>query len=173
VRATTATEEVEMKKILWSVIGRTRNGWHATGAGPVKSFGNSGGTYREKERVTTYSNSEATLADLAANAVDGALVYDMTGVDEGLATRFVVSGPMVDPALATGEVKRFGEEDRKAAARMLPDLEGSFHTFAKAAQNPKFSGLDTVAPDVYIGLVRALPGARVGRVHGGAVVWEG
>ena len=54
---------------------------------------------------------------------------------------------------------------------MLPALEGEFKTFAAAAQDAAYSGLDQVGVEVYADLVRAT-GARVGRKQNGAAVWE-
>jgi hypothetical protein len=136
----------------WQIIGRGWNGWHAA----AKNVTSSGGT----------------LEDYLAKAAEGALVYDGSEADRDAFAALVISGPMVAPELAPGTVRRFG--DRETAARMAGPggLTGAFKTLALAAQDPSYGGLDYVAPDVYVTLLRRVPGMRLGTAQAGAVVWE-
>lgn len=140
------------------IIGRGKCGWHASGV----------------SRWGTFSSSGGTLDKYASEAPDGCPVYDAHDADTGAFASLVISGPMVDTRLNPGEIKPFGEANKRAALGMLGPggLSGSFATLAVMAISG-LGSLDSVAPDVYIQLLREkVPGVRIGRVEGGRVVWE-
>lgn len=144
----------------WSLIGRGLAGWHAT----AKSMTSDGGqlepyTYWTGERCAGY----------AAEAEEGALVYDASKADAVAFVNLVVMGPMVDPGLDPHEVRKF--DDHEALGRMLPALEGGYATVA-AATLAGLCSLDCVGVGVYEHLLRKVNGIRIGRVHGGRVEWE-
>lgn len=159
----------------WAVIGRGLNGWHAISSdGKISSSGGRLENY-------TYWTGQKCDGYLAA-AAEGALLYDAehlkrTPAEDDFA-RLVLSGPMVDPGLGPEGVRRFGEQERKAAARMLPGLEGGFQAIAEAAlaeppaEPEKYGSLDNVGTAVYERLLRKIPGLRIGRARGGVAVWE-
>jgi hypothetical protein len=141
----------------WLVIGRGFNGWHASRVNCSLS-----GAY-----------GEARGAELARDAADGALVYDASAADSGAFVRLVLSGPMVDPALPPDGVDSCSAGLRHAMLEMAPALGGAFQTYALAAQDEKFRGLDRVGTGVYEALLRTVPGVKIGRVVAGEIVWEG
>lgn len=147
----------------WAVIGRGFNGWHATGV-DVSSSGGDLNPY-------TYWTGAAVPGYLA-EAIEGALVYDASEADSVAFTRHVMNGPMVNPALAPNEVDRFTKADRDRALQMAPALGGGFKTLAVLAQSEKFTGLDRVGVGVYEGLLRKIPGVKIGKVVKGKVEWE-
>ena len=136
----------------YSIIGRGKAGWHAAGH--------------------NVSSSGGTLDGYLKDARNGALIYDAHDADTDAFTHLVIAGPMVDPDLPPGGVRRFGDQD--AAARMCGPggLTGAFKTIATLAQDASYSGLDYVACDVYETLLRAVPGMKIGHVHNGTVVWR-
>jgi len=134
----------------YGIIGRGKAGWHAA--------------------AHNVSSSGGTLDGYVAQADEGALVYDGDGADYDTFARLVISGPMVDPGLAPGTVKRF--TDTETAARMADGLEGAFKALAELAQDATYGGLDYVAVDVYEGLLRGVPGVKIGHVRAGVVEWE-
>ena len=84
----------------WHIIGRGFNGWHATGVDCSSSGGDLlGYTYWTGKECSGY----------AAEAVEGAPVYDASGLDDynstsyDLFVNFVCNGPMVKPGLKKGE----------------------------------------------------------------------
>jgi hypothetical protein len=79
---------------------------------------------------------------------------------------------MVNTKLAPEAIQRFSQKDRECALRMSVALEGAFKTYALAAQDERFGGLDYVGVGVYEALLRKVPGVRIGHVLAGAVVWE-
>jgi hypothetical protein len=82
-----------------------------------------------------------------------------------------ITMPMVSPDLDPGEVDRLGERGRKSAGEMMPLLGGAFQDLAALAQNHEFSGLDQVAPDIFVELYRR-EGARVGVIRDRLIIWE-
>lgn len=136
----------------WREIGRGAGGWHAN--------------------RHNCSSTGGSLEGYLKDAEEGCLVYDGKGANLAKWVHLVVSGPMVGHNLPPGTVDRFSDKDREAARTMLPGLSGGFEKLALAAQHPKFTGLDQVALDVYEGLLRQVPGVRIGHVVGGQVVWE-
>jgi hypothetical protein len=147
----------------WAVVGRGFNGWHAQGI----DVSSSGGQLDPYE----YWTGEK-VAGYLAEAIEGALVYDAEKADPVAFTRHVMGGPMVNPALAPNEVDSFTKADRDTALRMAPALGGGFKTLAVIAQSEKFTGLDRVGVGVYEGLLRKVPGVRIGKVVKGKVEWE-
>jgi hypothetical protein len=138
------------------VVGRGLAGWHAKGINVSSSGGDlDNGVYWTGEPTIGYRHE----------AVDGALIYDAIDADPDAFTRFIISGPMVDPKLPAGGV------DRGTLAAMVPGLE-AFLGLGVAALDPAYSGLDNVAVDVYRELLRAIPGIKLGTITGGVVVWE-
>jgi hypothetical protein len=149
---------------VYHVIGRGLSGWHGKGINVSSSGGG-------LEDAPWWAGG--VQYGYLGSAVDGCLVYDASGpeVDVDAFCKFIISGPMVDPALAPGAVSRF--TDRGTAARMAPGLEGAFGTIAALAASESYGGLDTVGVDVYRGLLRAVPGVKVGTVHAGVIAWDG
>ena len=138
------------------MIGRGRNGWHANNDTSSLS-----GAYAEEDGDR-----------LARDAIDGALVYDAENADEQAFVTLVMRGPMCKTSLAPDAISPFTGGDRKAALEMIPFLGGGFRTYALAAQDETFSGLDQVGVGVYEGLLRKVPGVRIGRVVGGEIAWD-
>lgn len=142
-----------MTRDRYGIIGRGKAGWHAA--------------------AHNVSSSGGTLAGYLTEAADGALVYDADAADYDTFSDLVISGPMVDPGLPAGAVRRFSDGETSARMAGPGGLTGAFRTLAVAAQSPAFSGLDYVACDVYETLLRAVPGVKIGHVRAGAVEWEG
>jgi hypothetical protein len=136
----------------YGVIGRGKAGWHAA--------------------AHNVSSSGGTLDGYLAQAAEGALVYDADGADYDAFSDLVISGPMVDPGLAPGTVRRFTDGETAQAMCGPGGLEGAFKSLAMAAQSPTYSGLDSVACDVYATLLATVPGVKIGYVRAGAVVWR-
>lgn len=140
----------------WKVIGRGINGWHA------------------KNDTTSlsgaYGDDDGTR--LARNAVDGALVYDAQDADLSAFSALVTRGPMINTEIPPDMIESFSSELRRAALEMAPALGGGFQAYALAAQDPRCTSLDLVGVGVYEGLLRKVPGVRIGRVMAGAIVWE-
>ena len=148
----------------YHVVGRGKAGWHAKGINVSSSGGDlENGVYWTGAPTTGYRHQ----------AVDGALIYDAKDADDAAFTRFVISGPMVDPSLDPEGVDRFGAEDRATAARMAPSLDGAFGVLAVMAQSDTFSGLDSVGVNVYRRLLRQVPGIKIGTIRAGGIIeWE-
>jgi hypothetical protein len=140
----------------WKVIGRGKNGWHADNGTTSLS-----GAYAEGRGI-----------ELAAEAAEGALVYDAKDADEGQFIRLVMAGPMCCCKLDPDSYDKLDGKTRKAALRMAPLMEGSFKQYALMAQNPRFGGLDQVGVHIYEGLLRQVDGMRIGHVKNGEIVWE-
>lgn len=148
-------------KTKWAIIGRGRAGWHAA----AKNVTSSGGSL---EPATYWTG--APIAGYAAEAEDGALIYDARDADEDAFSALVISGPMCDPGLPPEGINRWNDHD--AAARMAPGLSGAFHDLAIAAQSEHYSGLDYVGIAVYRRLLEKVPGVRFGRIRNGVAVWD-
>lgn len=147
----------------WDVIGRGFNGWHAAGDGVSSSGGSlDGHTYWTGAKVAGY----------LAEAKDGALVYDAENAEPSAFIALVVNGPMVQPTLPPEAVSAFDQKGRESLAHMAPGLGGGYKTLALAAQDDKFTGLDSVGVAVYERLLRKVPGVKIGKVSNGAVIWE-
>lgn len=146
-----------MYKTTWLVIGRMKAGWHAEAAGGSSSSG-------------------GTLEKYVTEAVDGTAVYDGDACDYDLVARHVLGGPMLQAGLCG--VKRFGQNDRQAAARMLPGLSGGFDTMVQIAllegesKDETYGSLDYVDWPTYKRLLAKIPGMRFGTVRNGQVIWE-
>lgn len=140
----------------WKVIGRGFNGWHADNGATSLS-----GAY-----------SDERGKELAADAVDGALIYDAKNADHGQFVSLVMSGPMCCCTIDPDSYDRLDGETRRAALRMSPLLGGAFKSYALMAQNPKFGGLDQVGVHIYEGLLRKVDGVRIGHVRDGEIEWE-
>ena len=152
----------------WHVVGRGLAGWHVCGVdADGNSVSGSGGDLEDRSWPSGF------CAGYVSEAVEGALVYDGEEADDGAFIDFVVSGPMVDPKLSPDGVRRFGETERRPAARMLVGLQGAYAVMAAAAQDERYGGLDSVGVGVYERLLRGVPGVKIGHVRGGKVVWEG
>lgn len=135
----------------YKVIGRGKVGWHAQS----ESCSSSGGTFD----------------GYVSKAEEGALVYDAEDADYGAFVKMTIAGPMLKLSLAAGQVQKFGELEREAMVRMAPGLGGSALTIAAMAVCG-LTSLDFVALDIYEGLLRNVPGMKVGHVRDGRVVWE-
>jgi hypothetical protein len=98
-------------------------------------------------------------------------VYDASEADYNAFVDLVIAGPISDPQLPPDAIVPFGAEQKQAALRMLPGLEGAFHRFAVEAI-AGLGSLDRVGLGVYEGLLRKVPGVRIGRVIDGSVAWE-
>ena len=152
----------------WHVVGRGFAGWHAAGVNVSSSGGNLDPyTYWTGEKCKGYRQE----------AVEGALVYDAEHLesDRKSASAFIkliLSGPMVSPDLPPDGVDRFSNADRKSALRMLPGLSGGYDTLAILAQDETFTGLDKVGVKVFEGLLRQVPGIKIGHIQNGEVTWE-
>lgn len=138
----------------WKVIGRGLVGWHAKSDGCSSSGGDLEGYVKE--------------------AVDGCLVYSAEEADREQFITSVIVGPMVKTSLPPNKVERFSVEDRECALDMVTvgGLSGGFRTYALMAQSEMFSGLDYVGVGVFEGLLRRIPGMRIGHYVEGEVIWE-
>lgn len=149
------SEEVSMPT--WSVLLR--------GLGPKGSVSGHGVEGGNKFTASTYSRDVGAYAD---RLIEGGWVVDKSGVPAVVGRRQTLSGPMFDVTLAAGEVDRCPQP----SSIMLDGLEGVFGELAqRRADDEQWSGLDTVAVDVYAA-GWAKVGARVGRKRGEIVVWE-
>jgi hypothetical protein len=146
----------------YHVIGRGFNGWHAVGINVRSSGGDlENGTYWTGAPTTGYR----------FQCVPDALIYDASEAEYSVFARLVISGPMVDPALAPDAGSRFG--DRETAARMAPGLSGDLQTVAMMAAAPTYGGLDTVGVNIYRDLLSRVPGIKIGRIDAdGTVIWQ-
>jgi hypothetical protein len=136
------------------LIGRGKNGWHAAGLSKWGEFSSSGGS----------------LEDYLSRAEDGTNIYDCSEADYASFASIVFSGPMVKPSLPAGTIQKFG--DMQAMAKMLPALDGDFKSIAKFAL-AGLSSLDYIATDVFFALLKEkVPGAKVGTVQQGKIVWN-
>jgi len=151
----------------WHVVGRGFAGsWHAEEINVSSSGGSlTPYTYWTGEKCTGY----------LAEAIEGALVYDAEHLerDEVASKAFihlVISGPIVKPSLPPDEVDSFSASDKKCALEMSPALGGAFKTYALLAQCEGFGGLDCVGVGVYEGLLRRIPGIKIGHVHNGEII---
>jgi|SRR5665213_1205362 len=144
------------------VIGRGKNGWHAAGVGVSTPNSSS-----------TFSTTGGELEDYLAEAGEDVLVYDAAEVEYGAWSDMVITGPMIKVDLPQGQMDRFTDKQRQTMGRMMGPggLEGDFASLAKLALSG-FSSLDFVAPDVYMALLKALPGIKLGKVKDHKVVWE-
>lgn len=133
----------------YKVIGRGKVGWHA--------------------KSESCSSSGGTLATYLKEADEGALVYDAEDAEYSAFVNLTLHGPMVKVSLPAGEIEGF--KDKEALARMLPGLEGGFRTIA-LSNMAGVSSLDYVAIDIYEGLLRGVPGMKIGHVRNGSIVWE-
>lgn len=135
------------------LIGRGKVGWHADMTYPNGRCSSSGGTFEH----------------YLSNAPDGTPIYDAIEADDASFVDFVYTGPMVDPSLKAGEIKRF--QDHLTLERMIPGMGGAFKALGEAELEYPGS-MDFVAVDVYMAtLIRKVPGVKVGKVVSGAVVW--
>jgi len=144
-----------MQGDILKVITRGKNGWYANG---VSSRGHK------------FSSSGGTLEGYLKEAPDGTPVVDAEDADYATFAHFVIGGPILDCALPPQTIKRFQEQETLAS--MLPGLEGSFHNIGLAAL-AGVSSLDCVSLDIHLGLMRAIPGVKIGKVQDGQVEWEG
>ena len=119
------------------IIGRGHNGWHASGVNVSIS-----GSYTEQPPVHWRT--------------EGAAVYDASESDVDAFIKWVLSAPMVNPALEPGQVNKFSGPRRE---------QGSYEY--------EYDPLDYVAVDIYLGLLRKyVPSVRFGTIVDGEVVWE-
>lgn len=137
----------------WQVIGRGKCAWHAEVDGRRLS-----GAHKPDE--------------LAAEAENGAFVYDAKDADYDAFSALVIGGPMLNLTLPPNGVQRLSSETRRVALAMAPALGGEFRSLALACQDEKFGGLDYVGIGVYEALLRRVPGVRFGRVRNGTIAWE-
>jgi hypothetical protein len=142
------------------LIGKGRGGWHASG---VSQWGT--------VSCSSYDTREEQLLKFAAQAEDGALVYDASKAGPEFEI-MVVSGPMFDPRLPPDGVDRFTKGDRSVMIRMMPGFEGGFKDLAEAALSETYCGFDKVGSGIYESIISAIPGVRVGHVREGKVVWK-
>lgn len=145
-----------MDKIV--IIGRGKNGWHASGISSSDS---------------TFSSSGGSLEDYLSKSSNGVLVYDADGVEYGAWSDMVIKGPMLKVDLPQSQTDRFTDKQKETMSHMMGPggLEGNFHTLGKLAL-AGFSSLDFVAPDVYMTLLKSLPGIKLGKVLNHEIVWE-
>jgi hypothetical protein len=124
------------------------------------------------------SGSNGTLEGYLAEADDGCIVYDASEANSASFIEWVISGPMLDPALKPGTDNKFTKKDLKALARMAPGLEGGFRTAgalaaAGALDGKKYGSGDFVALDIWmVHFKKAVPDVKWGKVIKGQVVWE-
>jgi hypothetical protein len=131
-----------------------RNRWHLIGRGFA-------GWYAVGERCRS---SGGTLDGYTAEARSGALVYDAEHLERdpqtaGAFVKHVIGGPLLAPELPAGHIRRMLTTDPVPCDPADPP-----------------HSLDYVATDIMEGLIRALPGVRIGRIvgqgGGRAVRWE-
>jgi hypothetical protein len=152
----------------WLIIGRGKNGWHASAV----NCSGSGGS------LEPYLWNGEQRPGYAGEAPDGAVVYDASEAPFEAFVDLVCRGPILKCDRSGCE--RF--RDHAALARMLGPggLEGGFQTIGqhvlrespKGYQGTGLSSVDYVGWDVYRPLLERLGGVRFGVVRGGKVVWE-
>lgn len=101
---------------------------------------------------------------------DGGTFIDSRSVPFGLFSDLVIRGPMLGLDLPSEGHRKFtGHETLRM---MKPSLEGAYKDIANMALNhPKWSSLDTVGLDIFIGL-HAQIGSRIGRRVGNSIHWK-
>ncbi len=135
------------------LIGRGQVDWHSDGV----------------ESGNKCSSSGGSLEHYLSEAEDGTPIYDASEADLAAFCELVIGGPMVQTDLPPGTVSKFGE--KAAMARMLPGLGGEFATIAKAFLIGMTS-LDYVATDIYLGMLRQIPGCKIGKVINHTIMWD-
>jgi len=143
----------------WQLISRGKASWCASGLDDGNSCSSSGGE----------------LHDYLQGAEDGTVVYDAQGADYDAFAELVVSGPMLDLRLGPDEIDRFSIKGKETLESMMPGLGGGFKTLAHMALvdgQKMFSSFDMVGLNVFLGMVREVPGIKVGKVVDHKVVWE-
>jgi len=130
-----------METTQWAIIGKGFAGWHA------------------EDTTGKVSSSGGQLEDrYASEAIDGALVYDASNVEYSTYSAFVIRGPMVNPGLPAGMIRKMLDTPRK----FEPAVDRIGNGIALA----------DVALDVYESFLRQVPGIKFGRIHKGRVLWE-
>ena len=152
-------------KANWKVIGRGRAGWYADGGesqfGSASSVSSSGGM------LEPYMYGSTQCAGYAAEAAEGALVYDASELRGDAAAQFahlVIAGPMLDCHLAPYAYSAIGG----ASGELSPDYQITL-AFLKGLG---IGGLGQVGIGIKEALLRQIPGIRFGHVHAGVTVWE-
>jgi hypothetical protein len=151
----------------YRLIGRGFGGWHASGVSHGNKVSSRGGALLP-EAWWAGGHTKGYLQE----AAEGCLVYDASEADEAVFAALVIGGPMCDPTLEPFEVDGFSDKDRATAQAMMPGLEGGYKTLALVAQSRTYSGLDCVGVGIYEGLLRKVPGIKIGHVKQGAIEWD-
>lgn len=145
-------------KTKWFLIGRGKNGWHASGL----------------ENGNKVSSSGGTLQEYLQESDDGVIIYDAEDADMATFVRWTYRGPMVNILLKNGEVHRFMEG--KPSVDMMATESGY-----QAADldrllydgSHKVGALDYVALDLYMAMMKyQVPGVKTGKVIGHAIQWD-
>lgn len=133
----------------WYIIGRGINGWHANGI----NVSSSGGDLLP----TTWWVDKHIVPGYAADAIDGAFVYDASELTGDALDAFitaVVCGPMVNTSLD-------------------PEAWIAGFTNDEPADRTTYRGLDYVGIARYERFMReSIPTARFGHIRNGICEWE-
>jgi hypothetical protein len=151
----------------YRLIGRGLGGWHASGVSHGNKVSSSGGSLLPE---SWWAGGMTT--GYLQQAAEGCLVYDASTADEVAFVSVVLKGPMCDPTLKPFEVDCFSDKDRAAAEAMMPGLGGGYKALAMLAQSQTYGGLDCVGVGIYEGLLRKVPGMKIGHVKQGAIEWD-
>lgn len=153
----------------YEVIGRGVVGWHAAYENCSSSGGSLQGWWVRAKPAGLWTPAQPLPPEehtyhpgYLDKAKIGALVYDGKEADARAFTNHVINGPMLNLGLPADAWEKF--QDHETARHMATMLQGGFYTLAVAAQNANFRGLDYVGIGVFEGLLRKVPGVRIGRV---------
>lgn len=108
------------------------------------------------------------------DSAEGCRVIDkMPAIDHGDGVKMAISGPMVNVKLDAGEIYRCPEPSAVMVAAMAGNEFGTLATLqtAQRATKQQYGALDSVDVETYARLWKEA-GARLGRVHQNAIVWE-
>ena len=146
------TATIPKGSTVYSVIGRGKAGWHASGR---HAWGEG------PERISDCSSSGGTLAGYLEQAEPGALVYDADASPYEAFARLVISGPMVKPQLDAHQWESIGQ---------CGEWYGPYDLDAMRAAG--IHGLTYIGLGIFEALLRRMPGCRIGYVTDpGIVTW--
>lgn len=153
-----------MRDTKWAVVGRMKAGWFADGGGDEHNRVSSSGGQLEPYQYWTGEQ----CSGYAAEAQEGALVYDAEDADYDEITRVVIRGPMKDCSLAPFSVSPFDLE----YPRTVVEIESVDEVTVESLAAMGVGSLGTVGLGIYEHLLRQIAGIKFGRIHEGKVVWE-
>lgn len=134
----------------WQVVHRGKVGWCADAG--------------RSERYAHHASSGGDLATYAEQAVYGALLYDAEQADYEAYAALVVTGPMLNLDLPARTFQPFFHDPEQ-----LPD---GIEINLKSLRAFEVGPLAYVSLDIYVELLRNVPGVRFGKIVHGKPVWD-